>query len=258
MKSQTGENQKLEGKIYVEPQTFVSGEKGIVTYSPKAEDSLICLLGSNLPGKGDEYWKLETPQCQKSKDEVSWIVKAPVVEHNTDYEFIVREYRNETSSSLVKLFVVSEEEKLIETEKKSSIIYEQGDVPIRIELSSEYYVEKKGKTKAHFIVSFERNTGYVFDYNLFKYSNRPLKISDENINRVFFSVKSPKNVNINCDAEKKDGLYVADFFENVATVSCDIEINENVVSYKIYPIEIKGYYGFYSDEKTHVTVRTEY
>ncbi len=259
IKSETSQKEEV-AHFFSQPDEFVSGETGIFIYKPSFQNSLICLLGSNYPGEGKEYWKSKESVCQKNKGgEISWTIKAPEVTHETSYEFIAREYVNQTSSAVLKVFVISEDEKFISKEKKNTIEYFQGPVQISINPSSDYYVEKNGKTKIHFVIELKNyGDGYVFDFDKFSYSKKPLEISDKNINKIYFSVRVPDNVKITCDAEKNGGLYKIYFFEGVATTSCDAEISEDVISYKIYPIEIETYYGYYKDETMRVRVKPEY
>jgi len=109
---------------------------------------------------------------------------------------------------------------------------------------------REDKAEGDITLHFRGESMRIFDYHRFSFESKyPIIVREEEMQKLFFSIHAPKNVRIDCDAEREKGMYVVEFFgKSYADVYCSVEVEaRDVISEKVYPITITARYGYYGE-----------
>ncbi len=256
----------LTASLEVYPKTVYSGEKltAIVSLVPaeekKIEEFLVCFYGSGikseckkillLTGEKDIQIRFEAPSLPENveetetlyariffKDDAMFSISLPVMERD---EIIKKVRSGETLPSL-------------QISAPSSFISLSVEVDKELPISVNH-----GKAEFEITLTF-RNTGNgkIFDpYEVLLSSSEFPEITDEELNKAYFSIKAPSALHIECDREMVGDKYELEFFNGEDTVSCHAELDDPALGIeKVYPIFINVYYGYYLDLNTQYTVK---
>ncbi len=255
----------LTASLEVYPKTVYSGEKltAIVSLVPaeekKIEESLVCFYGGgiesecrkiSLTGSNDIQIDFNAPFLPKNMVETENIYARIFLKDDTIFSISLPVMDKE---ELIREAMASKALPSLKISAPSSFISLSVEVDKELPISVNH-----GKAEFELTLAF-RNTGNGKIFNPRGVSLSSLnfpEITDEELNKAYFSIKAPSVLHIECERERYGNKYELEFFNGEDIVSCHVEINDPSLRVrKTYPIFIEIYYGYYFDLNTQYTVK---
>jgi hypothetical protein len=248
----------------------------------EVERGLVCLLGENFPGSAERgFWETEDKICKKlrtlkapnplqnmpgGETTLKWNLKAPFLPKGikSNDMFLARVFYEYSTKASFKLFALTESERITmkqrgETIPTFKVDKTKGPVDISVEIKPWPIIVVNGEEVYINLKIILRNVGEgtVFDASRFSWedtNNIPV-IGEDELNKIYLSIRTPNEVKITCDEEKEGNKYYIELFMKEATISCDVHLKDpSLTTKKEYPILIEAKYGYYFDEKMWVRV----
>jgi len=255
----------LMASLEVYPKTVYSGEKltAAISLTPtekkKIENPLICLYGSGikteckkitLTGTNDIQIYFKAPFLPKNMVETENIYARIFLKDDTIFSISLPVMDKE---ELIREIMASKALPSLKISTPSSFIFLSVEPDKELPISANH-----GKAEFELTLIF-RNTGNGKIFNPRGVSLSSLnfpEITDEELNKAYFSIKAPSVLHIECDRKKSGNKYELEFFNGEDIVSCHVEINDPTLRVeKIYPIFVEIYYGYYLDLNAQYTVK---
>lgn len=244
---------------------------------------LACLSGENFIGSTslgkykEGYWETTEYICKKTRGliapdvsqdipggltTVKWTVTAPAIPEGmtiTDM-FTARTFFDYSTKASLSITAVSESER-ISIEQKGETIQTYkvdktlGPIDINLEVNPQPIILFDSEAYANIKITLKNiGKGTVFDSKEFSFSDsRKIPVIEENeLNKVYLNINSPKEVSIDCF---EDLTKAVEMFKDTLIMSCDVTVKDSTLTTKkSYPIFISATYGYYIDVPLRVGV----